>query len=125
YWADGSRKTAETTAPDGTRTTVLFHYTPDGAIANDTHTDAGGGQPRSGSYLTGAGGREARTLAGTPGAARYLHADRRGNTVLETGQSAQALTARAYTDYGRETGPDGTPAPAAHRAADPAANPFR
>ncbi|WP_043195149.1 hypothetical protein, partial [Streptomyces sp. NRRL F-2664] len=33
YWADGSRKTAETTAPDGTRTTVLFHYTPDGAIA--------------------------------------------------------------------------------------------
>ncbi|WP_030778501.1 RHS repeat-associated core domain-containing protein, partial [Streptomyces sp. NRRL F-2664] len=33
--------------------------------------------------------------------------------------------ARAYTDYGRETGPDGTPAPAAHRAADPAANPFR
>ncbi|WP_043195236.1 RHS repeat-associated core domain-containing protein, partial [Streptomyces sp. NRRL F-2664] len=45
--------------------------------------------------------------------------------VLETGQSAQALTARAYTDYGRETRPDGTPAPAAHRAADPAANPFR
>ncbi|WP_030776779.1 RHS repeat-associated core domain-containing protein, partial [Streptomyces sp. NRRL F-2664] len=32
---------------------------------------------------------------------------------------------RAYTDYGRETRPDGTPAPAAHRAADPAANPFR
>ncbi|WP_158718144.1 RHS repeat-associated core domain-containing protein, partial [Streptomyces sp. NRRL F-2664] len=29
------------------------------------------------------------------------------------------------TDYGRETRPDGTPAPAAHRAADPAANPFR
>ncbi|WP_043195062.1 hypothetical protein, partial [Streptomyces sp. NRRL F-2664] len=110
-----SRKTTETTNPDGTRTTVLFHYTPDGAIANDTHTGAGsGGQPRTGSYLTGpAGGREARTLTGTPGAARYLHADRRGNTVLETGQSAQALTARAYTDYGRETRPDGTPAPAA------------
>ncbi|WP_043194956.1 hypothetical protein, partial [Streptomyces sp. NRRL F-2664] len=28
YWADGSRKTTETTNPDGTRTTVLFHYTP-------------------------------------------------------------------------------------------------
>uniref|UniRef100_UPI0005B9032B hypothetical protein n=1 Tax=Streptomyces sp. NRRL F-2664 TaxID=1463842 RepID=UPI0005B9032B len=83
YWADGSRKTTETTNPDGTRTTVLFHYPPDGAIANDTHTDAGGGQPRTGSYLTGAAGREARTLTATPDAARYLHADRRGNTILE------------------------------------------
>ncbi|WP_043195106.1 hypothetical protein, partial [Streptomyces sp. NRRL F-2664] len=100
-----SRKTTETTNPDGTRTTVHFHYTPDGAIANDTHTSAGtSGPPRTGSYLTRpAGGREARTLTGTPDATRYLHADRRGNTILETGPSAQALTARAYTDYGRET----------------------
>uniref|UniRef100_UPI002D21DDD6 scabin-related ADP-ribosyltransferase n=1 Tax=Streptomyces sp. NRRL F-2664 TaxID=1463842 RepID=UPI002D21DDD6 len=118
--------TTETTNPDGTRTTVLFHYTPDGAIANDTHTTPDGSGPsRTGSYLTGAAGREARTLTGTADATRYLHADRRGNTVLETGPSAQALTSRAYTDYGRETRPDGTPAPAAHRAADPAANPFR
>uniref|UniRef100_UPI0005B931BE hypothetical protein n=1 Tax=Streptomyces sp. NRRL F-2664 TaxID=1463842 RepID=UPI0005B931BE len=100
--------TTETTNPDGTRTTVLFHYTPDGAIANDTHTTPDSSGPsRTGSYLTGAAGREARTLAGTPDAARYLHTDRRGNTILETGPSAQTLTSRAYTDYGQETRPDG------------------
>ncbi|WP_158718085.1 RHS repeat protein, partial [Streptomyces sp. NRRL F-2664] len=127
YWADGSRKNSTTTSPDGTTSTVLFHYTPDGAIANDTHTSTDGSRPpRTGTYLTTpSGGREARTLTAAPDAARYLHTDRRGNTVLETGPSAQTLTSRAYTDYGRETRPDGTPAPAAHRAADPAANPFR
>uniref|UniRef100_UPI0004C7EEED RHS repeat-associated core domain-containing protein n=1 Tax=Streptomyces sp. NRRL F-2664 TaxID=1463842 RepID=UPI0004C7EEED len=124
YWADGSRRSATTTAPDGTASTVLFHYTPDGAIANDTHTGSGG-QPRTGAYLTGAAGREARTLTGTPGAALYLHTDRRGNTVLETSPAGGVHASRAYSDYGLETGPGGAPLADAARAADPAANPFR
>ncbi|WP_043194813.1 RHS repeat-associated core domain-containing protein, partial [Streptomyces sp. NRRL F-2664] len=124
YWADGSRRSSTTTGPDGATSAVTFHYTPGGAIANDTHTTPDG-NARSGSYLTGAAGREARSLTATPGAARYLHTDRRGNTILETGSEGGIHTSRAYTDYGQETGPGAAPAPAAHRAADPAANPFR
>uniref|UniRef100_UPI00131C8406 RHS repeat domain-containing protein n=1 Tax=Streptomyces sp. NRRL F-2664 TaxID=1463842 RepID=UPI00131C8406 len=55
---------------------------------------------------------------------RYLHTDRRGNTIHETGPDGGTAATRRYTDYGQETRPDGTPA-TGFRAADPAANPFR
>ncbi|WP_030775233.1 RHS repeat-associated core domain-containing protein [Streptomyces sp. NRRL F-2664] len=125
YWADGSRRSSGTTAGDGTRKAVLFHYTLGGEIANDTHTSSDGGPSRTATYLTGPAGREARTLAGTPQTALYLHADRRGNTVLETGPAADIRTCRSYTDYGQETQPGGEPRTPATQAADPAANPFR
>ncbi|WP_158717997.1 RHS repeat domain-containing protein [Streptomyces sp. NRRL F-2664] len=124
YWPDGSRKSSTTTSPAGEKHTVLFHYTPAGDIANDTHTTKDG-QTRTAAYLTGLAGREHRTLDGSPDGAAYLHADRRGNTILETTSRAAASTSRYYTDYGQEARPDGTPLTLPPAAADPAANPFR
>ncbi|WP_158718028.1 RHS repeat-associated core domain-containing protein [Streptomyces sp. NRRL F-2664] len=124
YWADGSRKSTATTSADGTTRTILFHYDPDGAITNDTHTDSHG-ETRTGAYLVGLRGREARTLTGTPQAALYLHGDRRGNIAVETGLEASVRVSRHYTDYGQEARPDGPSGTPAHLSANPTENPFR
>ncbi|MFF3159358.1 RHS repeat-associated core domain-containing protein, partial [Streptomyces sp. NPDC057910] len=123
YWADGTRRDATVTSPDGTSTRTGFYYSPDGAITNDTHTTPGQDSkaPDSGtvtaSYLSAAA-REARTLTASGGdtasdggeGAGYLLHDRHGSTtaLTTTGQAATVGAAWNYSDYGQHTTTTGT-----------------
>ncbi|MFF7183161.1 RHS repeat-associated core domain-containing protein [Streptomyces sp. NPDC008121] len=129
YWADGTRATqTETPRPpaDGTGSSgeqervTVFHYSPDGALLNDTHTSPTAGQQEgtaeavTASYLL-AGTRHARTLTGqgaeqaAPTGAGYLIADRHGNTTALTSHSGDVSQAWQYTDYGQHASHTGTP----------------
>ncbi|MGW2207569.1 RHS repeat domain-containing protein [Streptomyces sp. NPDC001774] len=120
YWADGTRATATTDTSDGAGTAVRFHYTPDGTIANDTHTTTGAEAGVTASYLLGAV-REARSLTGdgaeetsATGGGYLLH-DRHGNTTALTAPGGTVRAAWHYTDYGQTAHHTGLPltAPAA------------
>lgn len=126
-WPDGTRRSATTTRPDGTTSTVTFHYGVDNVLVNDSTTDpsTGSGTATTASYLVTAG-REARTLlagtatsgkvTGTPGAPMdtgagvgYYLRDRH-TSVTGMVDDAQTVTATyAYGDYGAPTRADGQP----------------
>ncbi|MGW2207622.1 RHS repeat-associated core domain-containing protein, partial [Streptomyces sp. NPDC001774] len=123
YWADGTRATTTTgggsTSGEASGTgseQITFHYTPDGTLANDTHTTPG---PRPGattaSYLL-AGTRHARTLTGTSAheanatGGGYLLHDRHGSTTALTNPDGTVNAAWNYTDYGQPADHTGTPA---------------
>ena len=66
-WPDGTRRSATTTSPDGTKSTVTYHYGVDGVLVNDSTSDPSSpaGTASTASYLVTAG-REARTLLPAP-----------------------------------------------------------
>ena len=124
-WPDGTLRTATTKAPDGSTSTVGYHYGVDGAMLNDSTSDTStaAGTSTTASYLLSTG-REARTLisgaaasggvSGTaaaptttgPGAGYYLRD--RHNSVTAVVDSTGAVTAGyGYTDYGAPARADG------------------
>ncbi|GAA3611298.1 RHS repeat domain-containing protein [Microlunatus ginsengisoli] len=124
-WPDGTLRSATTKAPDGSTSTVSYHYGVDGALLNDSTSDTGtaAGTSTTASYLISTG-REARTLvAGAaasggvsgaaaaptttgPGAGYYLRD--RHNSVTAVVDSTGAITAGyGYTDYGAPARADG------------------
>lgn len=127
FWPDGTKRSATTTAPDGSTSTISLHYGPDGTLVNDSTTDSstGASTAATASYLLTAG-REARTLlpgtgtsgkvTGTPAApvttgrgVGYYLRDRH-TSVTGLLDSAGAVSATyAYTDYGAPARADGTP----------------
>ncbi|MEU9133557.1 RHS repeat-associated core domain-containing protein [Kitasatospora sp. NPDC048540] len=115
YWADGTRAASVTTgdAPAVTR----FHYSPEGFLANDTHSNADGSDRSIGSYLMGPTSREARTLTefgDDPSTTTdYFLVDRHGSVRGLTDNDGKLHTSYDYSPYGSPARSDGSALPPA------------
>lgn len=123
YWADGSRRTATTTAPGAGTSSVTLYYRADGTLVNDTTAQGTGtGSSATASYLLTAG-REARTLrsattAMTTGTGVGYFLRDRHNSVTALVDSGGAVTnTYSYADYGAPALLDGRPGSVAGSAA--------
>ena len=127
-WPDGSRRSAVTTDAEGRTSTVTYHYGTDGALVNDSTSDASTGSQTAAtaSYLITTG-REARTLlAGTGVSGRvtgtanaqtttgqgvgYYLRDRHTSVTAMVDAAGTVTASYAYGDYGAPARPDGSPA---------------
>ena len=126
-WPDGTRRSATTINPDGTKSTVSYHYGVDGVPSTTAPATPAPppAPPTTASYLVTAG-REARTLlagttptgkvTGTPAApidtgtgVGYYLRDRHTSVTGLVDRTGTVTATYAYNDYGTPARADGRP----------------